>query len=168
MFQRKTMNYAILVFQVRSGGVRRYQNPDGTLTAAGKKRRALLDKAYKAAYKRSELNYKDALDFRDNAKRTRDSANSKSDQEEWLDEQYGNDWKNKKYMHDTFGIDDVHKHAKDEILQTAEYLDFVGIESARLGKLWLNRSKALKIMKVTDVDKDTLRLAKQLVEQHTR
>ena len=51
-------NFTTMALKVRSGGVRRYQNPDGTLTAKGKKRLAknqqYRDKLVNKAQKRAD------------------------------------------------------------------------------------------------------------------
>lgn len=92
-------------------GVRRFQNPDGTLTKAGQMR-----------YNASKALENRAKQKRDNAQYYIDSANDykkkysgKGAEERWLDDMYGKDWHDAKYMKDVFEVDDVKKHAREEI-----------------------------------------------------
>lgn len=53
------LNYTIMVFKVRNGGVRRYQNPDGSLTEAGKRRyRGMSSRISRLEIKKQEADNK--------------------------------------------------------------------------------------------------------------
>lgn len=95
-------------------GVRRYQNPDGTLTAAGKKRKAVLEKAAKEA--KEEVDYhKEMYEHYSKPLPTDTYYSGKDGWKNWLQDNYGDDWKDAEYMKKVFEIDDVKQHALDEI-----------------------------------------------------
>lgn len=149
-------------------GIRRYQNPDGSLTAAGKARYDTLQNASAIAKKESESDYRKSRKAFADAARQRKNVNDKETQEKLLKSDFGNDWKDKKYMRDVFGIDDVYKYARDELLSGSKGFEDYGRKMAASGKKWLEESEKLKSMKVDSVDKETMKRAEWLVNQQKK
>jgi len=117
-------------------GVRRFQNKDGTLTAAGKKRQQIIEKAAKEA--EDEVDYhKDMV--RHYSKPYADKYYSGKDgYKKWLQDNYGDDWKDPDYMKRVFEVDDVKKHALEEI---SEELKQDKLESENMTKYYLEGLK---------------------------
>lgn len=148
-------------------GVRRYQNPDGTLTEEGRTRyskavdnakRELSDAradhiegadAWQRQYKEDKQYYANK----------RNSPDSKSAQERYLKEQFGNDWKDtaSTYLKDVFEIDDPYKWAKDEMVKERDYSlarDKQNIEeSLKEARIFEKRYSRLSSMKLEDLSK---------------
>ena len=99
-------------------GVRRFQNKDGSLTAAGRKRKLELDKAYKYAEDQTRMAKESAKEYSD-YKNTKKQYLDSYPVEEWLNDNYGNDWHDPDYMKKVFDVSDVRKHAEKELKNEA-------------------------------------------------
>lgn len=86
-------------------GVRRFQNEDGSLTPEGMRREARLHskdaKAYDKEARRASRQIKEKY--------------SEKEQERWLNDNFGEDWKDSKYMNDAWKIKNPHKFADKEL-----------------------------------------------------
>lgn len=105
-------------------GVRRFQNPDGTLTPEGRERYGkVLDEA-----RRDTKQNRD--EFRNLAKYDKQTIKSLQEghpqkAEEWLDNAFGPDWKNDpsymKQLKQIWEFDDIYDFAKDEMQREVDY-----------------------------------------------
>lgn len=137
-------------------GVRRYQNPDGTLTQAGKRRyqRELVKTANKSSYaaytqrhvesaydKKAAKKYERVLDLSENKKLTQRAANRyNKSQAEYRDARARTEFWNKK--------------AEEDLKKAKEYTDQLLKEN--------------KTMRVESVPKDAIQAAKIFVSENTR
>ena len=129
-------------------GVRRFQNKDGSLTEAGRKRysSALEDRAKRE---------------RDNAQYYIDSANEykqrysgKDGEKQWLDDCFGEDWHDARYMKDVFEVDDVKKFAREQI---ASELKDIENERNMMVDIYIKKAKKYesqlqKVMSATSLE----------------
>lgn len=156
-------------------GVRRYQNPDGTLTEEGKKRYgSAVDRAKKeladaaADHKEEsegwERELKDTISYYNKNK-----PESKAVQEKYLKEQFGNDWQDFDYIKKVFEIDDPYAFAKEELTLLKER-DIAQcqqhIENARKeARLFAERYSKLSSMELSDLTLDNVVQLEKLVDR---
>lgn len=106
------MHYGVLGMK---WGVRRYQNRDGSLTNTGKKRQAQFRVAGEVAKKKATAAKEDAEYYKSSPEKFRKRYSGENGWKKYLDDMYGDDWHDKTYMKDVFGVSDVKKHANDQI-----------------------------------------------------
>lgn len=152
-------------------GVRRFQNKDGTLTSAGRKRKVIIDKASAHAKEQYELNKeytKQHADWRKTGKEYIDNYSP----EEWLNDNYGSDWRDSEYMKKVFEVDDIWKHAKEEIAYEADRemrSDKALYEAYKAGeKYWKEMMQKYERASVTDISKEDLQKAKKYARDYDR
>lgn len=152
-------------------GVRRYQNPDGTLTNAGKKRKMVLEKAAKEA--KEESDYHDDM-YKHYAKPLSAEGyySGKDGWKKWLNDNYGDDWKDAEYMKKVFEIDDVKQHALDEIENEyrQEELESQNMKKyyAETKKYWDSKLSLYKNTPVSDISRKEYKLAKKFAKRWDR
>ncbi len=149
-------------------GVRRFQNPDGSLTNAGKKRKEILDKA--AKYSKKESNYNKYM--ADHYKKPLPADTYYSGKDGWknyLYDNYGDDWKDPEYMKKVFEIDDVKQHALDMIEQDRKMEQ---MESDNMVKLyeegrdfWDNKTALFENTSISDISHKDYKLAKKYAKR---
>lgn len=144
-------------------GVRRFQNPDGTLTEEGKKRyisavenakRELAD-AHADHQESAEgwsRQYKEDKQYYSNPK---NSPDNKSAQERYLKTQFGNDWNDFDHLKKTFDIEDPYKWAKEEMIKERD--GFLARDKQKVQealaevKIFVKRYARLSSMKLEDL-----------------
>lgn len=146
-------------------GIRRYQNEDGTLTEAGRKRYGYASK--EAAERAKEYrNYAD--EYRDELGIS--YFEGKGAEDRWLQSMYGDDYKNKEYMKKYFNVDDVYEHARQGIAEDRKRLHDEDTSMIKyyesLAKEWEAKSKKYANTKLSDLDPKSLREAKKLTHDY--
>ncbi len=158
-------------------GERRFQNPDGSLTAEGRRRYGVMQNAGNYARQKYEYNKASADEFKNKVYSNEYAQkyltkNPKEGQTKWLNDMYGSDWKNKSYMKDVFGVDDVYKHAKEEInnefKESQNYEVKMAKEYSKEAKIWLDRSERYFNTPVKDISKSEYKEAKKIAKKYLR
>ena len=146
-------------------GVRRFQNPDGSLTAKGQKRYNQVEKASKYLKRESKIASNNAEDYRKRNQGMNKRYSGEKGVINYLNDSYGKDWKNKEYMKRAFGIDDVMKEGKAEMLRDLKYyndLDQRMIKSyEQSAEKYLARSKQLMSTPITELSKADVKEVKK-------
>lgn len=148
-------------------GVRRFQNKDGSLTAAGKKRKEVLEKAAKEARRESEY-HKEMIDH---YSRPADWSyySGKNGWKNYLYDNYGDDWKNTEYMKEVFEIDDVKQHALEMIDQEKRMQkieDDNMIQFYNEGKkYWDSKVELYESVSIFDISSKDYKLAKKYAKR---
>lgn len=117
-------------------GVRRYQNKDGSLTPAGKKRRDILDRASDKAKEFSSMAMKDSEKHSRMAEKAKNAKISESDYQKAMRELFGNDSKDKNYVESeakSMGYKDSREMAREHL--------GVGKEGYEVHKAFADRAK---------------------------
>ena len=127
-------------------GIRRFQNKDGTLTAAGRKRRQTLDLATKYAEQKASSSRQNASDFDNDPKEYKSKYMTKGGEERWIKDMYGS----VKNLKDIEEPDDPIKFAKQQI--KSDYQD-----SVKYSKMMTDsyRDEAAKWDKLADKFRNT-------------
>jgi hypothetical protein len=147
-------------------GIRRYQNPNGSLTLEGKERyRKTLDNAKRALADAHADHMEEAEGWERDLKDFRKTKPEK--EEDWLQRNYGDSWKDSKWMKDVWEVDDVKKHAQEEIAKERKGYEASAkrhIEEARKeAELFEKRYLMLETKNFDDLSKKELkRLQKYL------
>lgn len=148
-------------------GVRRFQNLDGSLTAEGKERyRKTLDEAKRALADASADHSEEAEGWERELQAFR---NSKPEKEEtWLQRNYGDTWKDSSYMQKIFEIDDVKKHAREEIAKERQAFEARAkrhiVESRKEAQIFENRYSMLASKKLEDLSEKDLKKLQKFLE----
>ena len=117
-------------------GVRRYQNKDGSLTAAGKKRYDALTSAAVKAKRFSDMARKDSERFNKKAEEVKSAQISDSQYKKAMRELFGNDANDAKYVEieaKNMGYDNSRQMAKEHL--------GIGKEGYEIYKAFANRAK---------------------------
>lgn len=117
-------------------GVRRYQNKDGSLTAAGKKRYDALTSAADKAKRFSDMARKDSERFNKKAEEVKSAQISDSQYKKAMRELFGNDANDAKYVEieaKNMGYDNSRQMAKEHL--------GIGKEGYEIYKAFANRAK---------------------------
>lgn len=153
-------------------GIRRYQNPDGSLTEAGKKRYNTVQNAAKEYVLRAKSAEEDAKYYRDAAKKAAKRYGGESGDKKWLQDMYGDDWKDKGYMKDVFEIDDVEAHgregAKQQISDAAREADMMTKQYKDDAKKYLQSADKLMSTPITSLSKSDYKMAEKLAKQYIK
>lgn len=156
-------------------GVRRFQNKDGTLTKAGKKRKESLEKAKEYAKEQKRISSEYAKQYENHdevAKSISDYYSGKDGWKTYLNDNYGDDWKDPEYMKKVFEIDDVKKHAKEEIKKEIEREvenDKNIYEAYKAGeRYWSGKLQELDGHSVNDLSKKEYREVEKFAKQFDR
>ena len=152
-------------------GVRRFQNEDGTLTAAGKKRRETINKA--SEYSKKEVKYHaDMIDHYKNkgSEQAIDKYYSGKDGwKKWLQDNYGDDWKNPEYMRVVEEVYDVKNHALEEIAREkkmARQEDSNMVDYYTDGKkYWEEKAKFYENTPISNINNKDYKLAKKYAKR---
>lgn len=100
-------------------GVRRFQNPDGSLTEEGKRRYNLVQNASKLYMESAKTSLKTAKGYEKEAKQLRKQPPESP--ETWLNRNFGSDWKDTEYMKKVWEIDDPIKYGREESRKEHDY-----------------------------------------------
>lgn len=140
-------------------GVRRFENPDGTLTEEGKKRYSSVKSAADAIKRESD----DEMNEAQNARKEYDKLKNSPmrSPEEWLNEGFGNEWKDSKYMRDVWDVDDPIDFAKKSIENEREFElnQYLNKEKEHINKAkeWLDVRDELMGKKISDFTDDQIK-----------
>ena len=149
-------------------GVRRYQNSDGSLTAAGRKRYDVVDKAKKELSKRAEADRQYAVEDRAKGDALHKRYSGKNGYKNWLDDEFGSDWKDSKYMKDVFDIDDVEKYgresAKGQAKKARDRYYSLADENEKSARAYESIAKNLDSKRISDISNDDVKKAKKFLK----
>jgi hypothetical protein len=133
-------------------GVRRFQNEDGTYTEEGKKRYSSIKSAADAIKRESDYEMAEAQNARKEYDKLKNSKMRSP--EEWLNEGFGENWKDKKYMQDAWNIDDPINFAKKSIESEREFElnQYLAKEQEHINnaKEWIDARDSLMNKKISD------------------
>lgn len=141
-------------------GVRRYQNKDGTLTDAGKKRMKLFSDAADKADRFKKFSDEDGARLRKQAAKKL----TKKEIDDMLRDEFGVDSSDKKYLKDVFEIDDPEKYVRDHY--TGKRISSIADSEAKLGRTYVEISKKFRSMTVNDINHKNVKLAKQFLKEY--
>ena len=90
----------------------------------------------------------------DSTKAHKERYSGEGAEERWLNDMYGEDWRDAKYMKDVYEVDDVKKHARDEIKME---MKGAVIERDMMVSLYVNEAKKYmdqmqRMMSATSLD----------------
>ena len=152
-------------------GVRRFQNKDGTLTKAGKKRKAIIEKAAKEA--KEEASYHEDMEKHYSKPLPTDKYYSgPNGWKNYLADNYGNDWKDADYMKKVYEIDDIKQHALDEIAASRKQdeLEYANMKEFYSDgkKYWEAKASLYENANISDISKKDYKLAKKYAKRWDR
>ena len=149
-------------------GVRRYQNKDGTLTAAGKRRLKTFTKAAEVANKKAESDINTANDYN---KRTIDFQNEYSGEkglERYMDDMFGKDWHDEKYMKENFelyGMKDYKALLKSDLAGVKTYNNSMYQSYMKSANEWLTKSNKYLQTPISELTRKDYKEAKKLANE---
>lgn len=148
-------------------GVRRYQNPDGTLTAKGKKRMKTFQDAADFAFKgkqHADAEYKRFTKLAEQEEAKKGKTVSQKQINQYLLKQFGNDIYSKQgrdNIKTIFEIDDLNDYARKQLSggDTEHYRKAASAEKAK-GEAYVRLNKKFSSMTIDDTNKRSLKQAK--------
>ena len=149
-------------------GVRRYQNPDGSYTAAVRKRYGIQQKAGKVAKKTADT-YRDSANY---IRKTQDELDKRyageKGVERLLNDSFGKDWHDKDYMKKVHEIDDPKSWAKNE-LQNAKIENEKRYQAQMAAAYeWEQRADVFFNTPISELPKDYWRNGKRFAKQYSQ
>ena len=146
-------------------GIRRYQNEDGSLTDAGRRRYGY---ASEAAAEQAKILRGYADEYRE--RQVKPYYTGKDAETRWLRDMYGDDYKDKEYMKKHFDVDDVYEHARKSIAEERRKANSEDAHMAKMydkwAKEWEEKSKKYANTKLSDLDSKSLKEAKKLTRKY--
>ena len=153
-------------------GVRRFQNPDGSLTSKGQKRYNQVEKASKYMQGEAKRAKGNAEDYEKSTEYTRKRYSGEKGTVNYLNDMYGSDWKDKKYMKDVYEIDDVMKEgrrAADKEIKDTEVFNKKMVESYRKdAEKWMARSKEVMNTPLSELSKNDMKEIKKYAKKQEK
>lgn len=153
-------------------GIRRYQNKDGSLTPAGKKRmKVFQDAASRAAdsKKFADSEYKRFTKLAEEEEAKKGKPVSQKEINAYLREQFGNDIDSedgRAYIREVEAIDDLDAYAREQLRGgDAEHFRNVARNAKEVGEAYVRLNKKFSSMTVNDIDRKTLKQAKSFVNK---
>lgn len=150
-------------------GVRRYQNADGSLTAAGKKRQATLSQASDKAKEFSEMARKDSAKYYKKAETAKNAKLSDSDYQKAMRDLFGVDSKDKRYVESearSMGYKDSRQMAKEHLglgKEGYETYKAFGDRAKKAADFYQNLSDSYKNAPVASLNKKQIKKASKFV-----
>ena len=141
-------------------GVRRYQNKDGTLTPAGKKRMKLFSEAADKADAFKKFSDEEVSRLEKQSSR----GLSKKEIDNILREEFGTDSSDRKYLKDVFDIDDPETYVRDHY--TGKRISDIAESEKKLGQSYAELSTKFRSMSVNDINPRHVKLAKQFLKDY--
>lgn len=151
-------------------GVRRYQNPDGSLTNKGKKRYEALSSAADKAKKMSDMARKDSELYRKKASQAKTEKLSDSQYRKAMNDLFGNYSKDKKYVESeakSMGYKDSRQMAKEHLGIGKEGHDIYEVFANRAAKaadFYSNLSDSYKNAPISSLSKKQIKRAKDFTK----
>ena len=146
-------------------GVRRYQNADGSLTAAGQKRYGSIAEAYDISKSASDYAKSRANEIRNNKNKLEKRYAGKQGEMKYLEDTYGKNWEkntSKKVA------DSERKNARSNIDEGFKMLDQAINTYESLAKEYMSKSERFNKTSVKDISRSDIKSAKELVEAFNR
>lgn len=152
-------------------GVRRYQNKDGSLTPAGKKRMQVFKDASDMAVKGKKYADDEYARFtkmaeREEAKKGKNISKKQIDK--YLRDEFGDDIDSKSgrdYIKDVYEIDDLDAYARKNLSGgDAEHFRNTARKALEKGEAYVRLQKKFSSMTVNDIDKKDIKQAKEFAK----
>lgn len=145
-------------------GVRRYQNPDGSYTEAGKKRYGIAMAGSMTARAASEHASKRASEVRKNRDTLAKRYEGKAGEKRYLEDAYGKDWDNPKYIDDPEIVEYEKRNARKDINEGLAMMDRSIARYESIAKTYLDKSDRLLNTPIDKLTKKDLKMAKDLIK----
>ena len=148
-------------------GVRRYQNKDGSLTKAGKKRMKTFQDAADFAVrgkKHADAEYKRFTKLAEQEEAKKGKSISQKQIDKYLRKEFGNDIDSESgraNIRDVFEIDDLNAYARKQLTGgDAEHFRNAARNAKARGEAYVRLNQKFSSMTVNDIDKKSLKQAK--------
>ena len=151
-------------------GVRRYQNKDGSLTSAGKRRRDTMISASEKAKRFSNKANADANRYSEKANRSKNSELTDSQYRKAMSDLFGHDSKNKKYVEEqakSYGYKDSHSMAREHLGIGKEGYDFnkaFSDRAKRAAQYYSTLSETYKNADISSLNRRQIKKAEKFVK----
>lgn len=149
-------------------GIRRYQNKDGSLTPAGKKRQKILDDAVNLASSGKKYAYSEYERFTKLAEKSeagRGKTVSRKEIDKWLKDEFGDKADDLAYVMDQLETDDIDEYVTYELRggNAAHYRKQARIAKAE-SEIYSRLEKKYSSMYVSELDKRAIKQAKDFAK----